>query len=333
MIVDPEAGWTPVRLPLPERLAGVAIAGLCALFFVVAGCGPEEGGASDGAVDQFLGGAPPGLDGAGATAPGDTPPVGGQGEAPGPGGDVACSPVAHGLVWEAQDPISFHGQPVVASATHVLGDGCMTSLSLGFRVAGKCPLDLTFTGQGGSWSLSKATLRSDSECGGGYGSGKVYQANVQASTATLSNVPASVLAPTANSSCAHLATKMDLNGTLQLVSGGSTITMALTMLRVSGGLPSVGGVSVNKQAPVETPDPGPPTQPEPPPAEPEPEPEPEEPAPDPAPIVDCPAGGTGKGLGAQIANFTGKNADGSTFSLHDLCGKATGIFLLQTAEW
>lgn len=336
LLLNPNPERTPVRVYL------VILIGL------LAGCGEEapksavfEGGNTipgDGIVAEPPGtppptgslyGTPPAVTPPATTPPATTPaagdpPAGDPPAQPSPQPVAGCEATGHGLLWEAKDSIDYHGQPVEAVATHVLGDGCMTSMTLRFTKGGKCPLELVFLGQANVWSLQSGSLTSDPECGPGYGSGKTYQANASASTARLVNVPESVLAPAATSSCAHLSHKLDLKGQLVLSNGGSAITMGVTMLRVSGGIPSQGMAGSCGQAPPAMPQP----------VEPDPEPEPEpDPTPDPGPAaVDCPAAGTGTSVGSQIASFQAKDSSGAPWSLHDHCG-SNGVFLVQTAEW
>ncbi len=237
------------------------------------------------------------------------------------------------MLWHVKDLINYNGQDVQVSATHVLNAGCMTGMKVEFTIGGKCPLDLQFSGAGGVWSLQSGTLRSDAECGAGWGSGKVYTANASMSSARLVNVPKTVSSPGATSVCTGLGAKIKLDGTLVMSNGATSINVGLTMLRISGAIPSAGSAGDCGQAPPVQPDPDPEPEPDPNP-EPDPEPEPDpNPEPDPGPVVSCPPNGTGKGQGSQIADFKAKDENGAAWSLHSLCGKANGIFMLQTAEW
>lgn len=356
---------------IPSRLVSIA------LCLVMCGCGDADDPNPtyvnlEGAPNGLPISAPPPLEpaGVGGSVLPDTPlPGPGPGNPnpePGPGtpdptpgtAPPGCAASAHGILWEAVDPISYHGESVELSATHVLGNGCMTGLKLTFLRGGACPLDLAFTGEGGSWTLQSASLRSDPQCGAGWGSGKVYNALMSQSWGTVTNMPGAVDAPGSTATCATLGTKLDLKGELVLSGGGTTINMAPTMLRVSGGIPSFGGGGACGQAPAAClgvecgVDPfgydcgicgsdqacvsghcvgnppaggdsgagGPP--------------------PDnggggggDGPVVTCPSGGTGTTVGSQIKDINWSGGNGQPYSLHTSCGTQKAVFMVQTAEW
>jgi len=214
----------------------------------------------------------------------------------------------------------------------VKGEGCLVGMKLKFTVGGgQCPLDLAFTAQGASWKLGSATLRSDPECGNGWGSGKTY-ATAPGASASVMGLPATVASPSAASACTQLQS-LTLNGTLSMTNGGTTIQLGLSGLSVTGWLPSTGGSGSCGDAPNE------------------------------CGSLECgsdawgnvcgtcgagmmcadglcvetsciaPPGGTGTGKGKQIKDFSLKEAGGGSFSLHSVCGESKAIFMVKTAEW
>ncbi len=166
--------------------------------------------------------------------PGEPPPV----EDPGPpGGPLdACYTTALGALGEDSDPIQYGGQPVQVTAQH--GDGCLTGLALKFTKGGQCPLQVTFGVEGGLWTLQGATLRSDPECGNGWGSGKTY-ATGPGADGTLLGVPSAI--PKGDQACTILDAPIDLAGTIQMTAGGNTIEVGLAGLSIEGLLLSAQG--------------------------------------------------------------------------------------------
>ena len=310
----------------------------------------QAGAEDDRPLDGIFEPAPPAQPPSGGSNPGDGTPGAGD---PGPVG--ACDAVASGMLWESQDPISYDGQPVAITATHVAGLGCLSSMTMLFLRDGGCPLRLTWAGSGGTWSLQSASLRSDAECGTGWGSGKEYTSS-GGGDARLTYVPSSVAAPAAVQSCTKLIQKIDLNGTVNLSNGGSQLTVALTALRISGAVLSdgVNGGSCD-QAPAACVDvacgndiygnfcgscgsgltcqSGSCVQ-----AAVEPDP-PADPPPGSGgtgggdPAVSCPPNGTGTTVGTQIKDATFKDSSGTSFQLHDYCGATKAIFIMKTAAW
>lgn len=193
---------------------------------------------------------PPGFaetPGGGEPSPQDPPPS----QPPGPGpetpepGPVAdpgppagpldqCHLTVTGALGQADGPIVYTGGAVEISATHHAQDRCLTSFGLVLRRQGKCPLTLLFEAVNGAWQLKSATLRSDPECGEGWGSGKTYVGVAGTLDGTLLGSPTLVAQGTAAQSCTVLPERIDLAGTFQAQAGGVTLTLTLTGLSLDG---------------------------------------------------------------------------------------------------
>ncbi len=158
-------------------------------------------------------------------------------EDPGPpaGPLDACHATATGALGEDSDPIQYHGQPVQITATHNAGQKCLTGMELVFTVGGACPLTLQFGVEGGLWALTSATLRSDPQCGNGWGSGKTY-ATGPGVDGTLLAAPLAVANGDGDKSCTQLLERLDLAGVLSMTNGGTTIEVILSGLGVEGNL-------------------------------------------------------------------------------------------------
>lgn len=353
---SPRSGNRPAQLTL-------LLFASFALVFVV-GCGPEAGD-GDPTNDnnpwaQPSGESPPGFTarpGPGAP-PGDQPgqpedpsppaddeaqkpdpppaqpdpePQPRPGSPPDPGPVENCNATASGQLVQAQDSINYSGQPVAILATHVLGQGCLSTVELTFTISGMCPLKLQFSGHNGPWKLAGGTLRSDPQCGQGWGSGKTYSVNVGGSAGTLTGIPGSVKAPGASKTCTSVS-QIGLSGEITVQNGNTVVDLSLSSLAISGALLSIGSSSGACGE-----------------------------APEQCVGVECgkdqwgfdcgscgagmmcqsgscieavgclPA--TGKQVGDQIGNTSWKDSNGQPLALHDYCGTAKAILLFKTAGW
>jgi len=193
----------------------------------------SEGGSSDeNSPPEF-----PGNDGDGGTSEGTTD--GSQVE-PEPEPEPVFVPIENcvansmGSMWHEEGPIPYQNQSVQISGEHLGSERCVTALSFVFSHAGKCPLTLQFNGKGGIWNLQNGTLRSDVECGEGWGSGKTYVALLEQSQVSLLGVPKPVDIGNGQQSCTPLEQGIELLGTLIVEAGGTTLELGLSGLNVQG---------------------------------------------------------------------------------------------------
>ena len=154
-----------------------------------------------------------------------------------PAGPVdACFATATGQLGQGDDPIDYQGEPVAAQASHVEDVRCLSFVELEYTRQGKCPLTLRFGTKAGVWHLQEATLRSDPECGDGWGSGKTYSGDLSQSMGSMTGLPPKVAKPVGAQACTLLEAKVELMGALVMVSGEKSIQIELGGLGFEGAL-------------------------------------------------------------------------------------------------
>ena len=145
---------------------------------------------------------------------------------------LTCSASVLGAVSTPAADIIYQGKTAEVEAEH-LGEGCIASLAMTFRIDGGCTLALTVRSEAGQWKLTGGTFTGDSKCGQFWPADAMGEYTLDAAASTGAALNLEAVAADVGEACAPLD-GVELAGRARFVSGDKTLDVVLRGLKLAG---------------------------------------------------------------------------------------------------